>query len=120
MSNLKNTFLAIYREHKGLFALMVVTFLFGMFLMIYTIIMIDPNSAVVKIGYGDIGGYRDGAWTNMLTFPILAGILGVVHNFLTMKLFEKHADGIAKVFIAVTFLLLIGTLIVFLRLLGES
>lgn len=120
MGNLKNTFLKLFREQKGLFIMMVVNFLFGLFVFIYTLVAIDPTSAVVRVGYGDIGGYKDGVWTNMFAFPILAVVFGTVHNFLAVKVFQRRGDGMAKVIVAISMMLLIGTLVVFLRLLGES
>ena len=120
MSNFKNIIFEIYRKHKSLLALMVVLFILGAIVLVYSVFTINPNVAVVKIGYGDIGGYRDGTWTNMLVFPVFAGIFGVLHNFLAVKIFEKYGDGIAKVFVVVSILLLVGMFIVLLRLLGEN
>ena len=120
MGNLKKTFLTVYREQKWLLAFMAINFLFSVFVFIYSVLAINPTSAVVKIGYGDIGGYRDGAWTNMLAFPILAVLFGVVHNFLALKIFERRGDGMAKVIVGVSFLLLVGAFVVLLRLLGEN
>lgn len=120
MSDLKKQLLDIYRNNKSLLVLMGLLFLFSVFVMIYAIVGIDPNSAVVKIGYGDIGGYRDGSWFNMLTFPVLAVVFGVLHNFLAIKIYEKQGGGVAKVFLAVSILLVVGMFIVLIRLLGES
>lgn len=120
MNKLKETLLKIYSEQKGLLTLMAVLLVLGVIALIYFMVAIDPDSAVMKIGYGDIGGYRDGTWTDMLAFPILAVVFGVLHNFLAMKIFEKQGSGVAKVFVVVSLVLLVGTFIVFLRLLGES
>lgn len=120
MGNLKKNILTIYRKHRSLFVLMVLLFLFGAGIFVYMLAMINPESAVVKVGYGDVGGYRDGAWTNLLTFPILTIIFGTLHNFLAIQLFEKKGSGIAKLFVATSILLLFGGLVVFLRLLGEN
>lgn len=120
MQSLKNTFLKIFREQRGLFILMSLNFLFSLFVLIFSITTLNPDGAVVKIGYGDIGGYRDGTWIDMLTFPILAILFGVLHNFLAVKIYEKHGSGVTKLFVAISFLLLIGTFIVLSRLLGEG
>lgn len=120
MRNLKKSFITIFKEQRGLFILMGLNFLFGLFVLIFSLVTLNPDGAVVKIGYGDIGGYRDGTWVDMLTFPILSIIFGVLHNFLAVKIYEKHGDGIAKVFVVVSFLLLVGTFIVLTRLLGEG
>lgn len=120
MSSLKTNLKAIYLGDKGLLVLLILNFLFGIFIFIWTLIVIDPASAVVRIGYGDIGGYRDGGWANLLSFPILAILFGTLHDFLGVKIFEKNGTGIAKVFVFISILLLLGVFVVFLRLSGEN
>lgn len=120
MQSFKNTFLKIFREQRGLFILMSLNFLFGLFVFIFSIATLNPEGAVVKIGYGDIGGYRDGTWIDMLTFPILAILFGVLHNFLAIRIYEKHNNAIVKLFVFTSLLLLIGTFVVLSRLLGEG
>ncbi|MBR3368832.1 hypothetical protein IKG45_03540 [Candidatus Saccharibacteria bacterium] len=120
MSDLKNTFLTVFREERGLFVMMILNFLVGMVLLVFSLATLNPDKAAVKIGYGDIGGYRDGTWIDMLTFPILAILFGILHNILALKIFERNKDGIAKVFVAITFFLLIGAFVVLSRLLGEG
>ena len=120
MSGLKQTFLIVFREERGLFVLMFLNFLAGIALLIFSLVTLNPDKVPVKIGYGDIGGYRDGTWIDMLTFPVLAILFGVLHNILTLKIFERNKGGIAKVFVSVTFFLLIGAFVVLARLLGEG
>ena len=120
MRGFKQTFLTVFREERGFFVLMFLNFLVGMALLVFSLATLNPDKAAVKIGYGDIGGYRDGTWIDMLTFPILAVLFGVLHNFLALKIFERNKSGIAKVFVTVTFFLLIGAFVVLSRLLGEG
>ena len=100
--------------------LILLNFLLSIGLLIFSILNLNPNGAVVKVGYGDIGGYRDGTWAEMLTFPILAIIFGILHNLLALRIFHKRGSGMAKFFLITTTMLIAGTLLVLIRLLGEG
>lgn len=120
MKNLKVKFIEIYREHRSLLALMMLVFVFAMGVFIFSLTKLDPTSAVVKVGYGDIGGYRDGAWSNLIVFPTLMILFGVLHNFLAIKIYDKRGVGIAKFFLITTLMLIFGALIVLIRLSSEG
>ena len=75
---------------------------------------------VAKIGYGDIGGYRDGAWTDLIAFPLLAIILGIIHNFIAVRIYHKRGAGMTKFFLITTTLLILGAFIVLIRLVQEG
>ena len=66
------------------------------------------------------GGYQDGAWTQMLAFPALAIIVGVLHNIIAVKLYKRRGPAEAKVFIARSIIIIIGAWITLGRLLGEG
>ena len=120
MKSFRETFLSIFRKDKGIIRWMIVNFLVGLFVFVFSIFQLNPDSAVVKIGYGDIGGYKDGSWTDMIVFPIFAFVVGVLHSMIAVRIFEKKGAGTAKVFLVVSFLILIGIFVVLIRLLGEG
>ena len=134
MKNFRHDLGLIYREHRGLLLLMILLAVLSLAFFVFSIINLSPSSAIVKVGYGDIGsfageglsemrtgaGYRDGGWANMLTFPILAVIFGVFHNLIALKLFKRRGADTAKTFVMLTFMLLFGALVVAIRLLGEN
>ena len=120
MKDFKEDLTNIYQTERGLLILMILNLLLAITLLVFSIINLNPNSAVVKIGYGDIGGYRDGIWTDMIAFPLLAVTLGVLHNLLTLRVFRKRGGGMAKFFAITTTALILGTGLVLVRLLGES
>lgn len=100
--------------------LMILNILASLVLLIFSIVNLNPNVSVVKIGYGDIGGYRDGSWLDLLAFPILAIILGIFHNLIAMKLYHKRGAGMTKFFILTTSALIAGAFVVLIRLLREG
>jgi len=120
MKNIKEDFLKIYQTERGLLLLMVFNTFASLALLIFSIVTLNPEAPVVKIGYGDIGGYRDGTWISLLAFPILAIVFGFFHNILTLRIFHKRGAGMAKFFLITTSCLIFGTALVLIRLLGEE
>ena len=98
---------------------MILNFLLALILFVFAIFNLNPSASVVKIGYGDIGGYRDGNWGDLLVFPIFAVILGVLHNLLALRIFHKRGGGMTKFFLLTTTALILGAFLVLTRLLGE-
>ena len=134
MKGFRKTLGEIYRGHRGLFGMMVVLVIFAVATFTISLITLSPSSAIVKVGYGDIGsfagddlagmriagGYRDGGWANMLTFAALALIIGVLHNLIAVRLYKRRGEDAAKAFIGISYAILIGVIITLFRLLGEG
>ncbi len=124
----------IYAEDKGLFFSLIVLILMGIVLLIVSITNLSPEAAVVKTGYSDIGsyqggewtemqaagGYRDGSWTSMITFAIMAVILGFVHPLIAIKLYSKRGSGMAIALTIFSMFLVILARLVLGRLLREG
>ena len=110
----------IYFEERWMLILIILNFVASIVLLVFSIVNLNPNSAVVKIGYGDIGGYRDGAWTDMLAFPVLALLFGIFHNLIAVKIYHRRGAGVTKFFLITTSMLIIGTFVVLIRLLQEG
>ena len=99
---------------------MVLNLIMSLGLLVFSIVTLNPNASVVKVGYGDIGGYRDGTWASLIAFPLLALNFGILHNLLTLRIYRKRGGGMAKFFLITTSLLVLGTILVLIRLLGEG
>ena len=119
METFATDFKTIYQKERFMLVLMALNFLISIGLLIFSIVNLNPSSAVVRTGYGDIGGYRSGSWVDMLAFPLLAIVFGVLHNFIAIRIFKKRGAGMAKFFLLTTTMLIIGTFIVLLRLLEK-
>lgn len=120
MGSFKEDFIKIYQNERGVLILMIFNLLLSIALIVFSIINLNPNASVVKIGYGDIGGYRDGSWVDMLAYPLLALVFGVLHGLLTVRIFHKRGSGMAKFFLIITTVLIFGTFLVLIRALGEG
>ncbi len=120
MKNFGEDLKKIYAEEGLMLFLMVVNFLAAVALLILGVMNLNPNVAVVKIGYGDIGGYRDGSWVDMLVFPIIAVVFGIFHNLIALNIFHKRGAGMTKFFLIVTTVLIMGAFVVLVRLSREG
>ena len=113
----------IVREQKGLLAAMIGLMAMSLILLVIALVTLRPQTAVVITGYGDVygelagltGGYRRESWLNMLAFPILALLFGVVHNFLAVRVYQKYGRDAALVLVVVTMLLVVATALVIFR-----
>ena len=120
MKAFKEDIVKVYQSERSILVLMIFNLVLAIALLIFSIINLNPGSTVVKIGYGDIGGYRDGTWIDMIAFPILAILFGVIHSFLALRIFRKRGGGMTRFFLVVTTALILGSFLVLIRLLGEG
>ena len=120
MKYFKEDLIQIYRNERLMLILMIINLIGAVALLIFSVVNLNPAGTVVKIGYGDIGGYQDGTWTEMFAFPILAIILGVFHNLIAMKIFHKRGAGMTKFFLIITAVIIVGAFIVLTRLVKEG
>ena len=120
MKDFKADFIKIYHNERGIILFIIINLILSLALLVFSIIHLNPNAAIVKTGYGDIGGYRDGTWTDLLTFPLLAIIFGIFHALLSLKIFHKRGGGMTKFFLITTTALILGSFLVLTRLLGDA
>lgn len=117
----------VYRKQKGLLAAMIILVVLSLILLVFSLTTLRPQSTVVIVGYGDVygeiagisGGYRRDSWLNMLAFPALALLYGLVHNLIVLRVYRKYGKDAALAIAVATMLLIGGTVVVMFRLLGE-
>lgn len=118
----------VWHKYQSLGVAMAVLAVLSLIFLIFSLIHLNPQGSVVIVGYGDVygeilgvnGGYRRDSWWNMLAFPCLALIFGILHNILALRIFQKYGKDLALAFIVLTMTLLAAALVVQLRLLGEG
>ena len=120
MKYFKEDIKKIYKNERLMLIMMIFNFLLALALIIFSLIKLNPASSVIKVGYGDIGGYRDGAWTDLIAFPLLGLMFGILHNFIAVRIFHKRGAGMTKFFLVTTTVLIIGAFIVLVRLIQEG
>ena len=120
MKTIKSDFIKIVQNERGVLILMIFNLIIAIILAFFSIIHLNPDLPVVKVGYGDIGGYRDGSWVDLIAFSLLAILFGIMHNFIALKIFHRRGAGMAKFFIFITTVLIIGAFIVLIRLTQEG
>lgn len=117
----------VCRKQKSVMIAMIILAVMSAVLLIFSLTTLRPQNTVVIVGYGDVygeiagisGGYRRDSWMNMLAFPTLALLYGIVHNLLVLRVYRKYGKDVAVVLAVATMLLIVGTFVVIFRLLGE-
>lgn len=120
MKTFKEDIAKIYHNERGILVIMIFNLLFSIGVLIYAFTRLNPSAPLVKVGYGDIGGYRDGSWIDLLAFPLLAITFGILHGLVALRIFHKRGGGMAKFFLITTTMLIFGTLLVLIRLSKEG
>lgn len=110
----------IYEKNRSIFVLITFNLIAAIALAVFGFVRLNPNISVMKVGYSDISGYKDGVWTDMLAFPLMALVLGVLHSFIAVKIYHKRGAGMTKFFLFTTFVVILSGFIVMARLLGEG
>lgn len=124
---LRLTWQEICRKQKTLLVAMIVLAVASLILFGLSLTALRPHNNVVIVGYGDVygeiagisGGYRRSSWMVMSAFPILALIYGVLHNLLVLRVYRKYGRDTAMVLAVMSILLVMATLLVLFRLIGE-
>lgn len=117
----------VARKQKPLMIAMIVLMVASAILLVFSLTTLRPQNTVVIVGYGDVygeiagisGGYRRDSWMNMLAFPVLALIYGVLHNLMILKVYRKYGRDLAMMIAVASILLVVGTFVIIFRLLGE-
>jgi len=110
----------IYFNNRLIFLFIAVNLIAGIALAVYGMIRLNPNISVVKVGYSDVSGYKDGVWTDMIAFPLIALTLGILHSVVAVKIYHKRGAGMTKFFLFTTLIIILGGFVVLSRLLGEG
>lgn len=108
-------------------AAMMILIVMSILMLGFALIAFHPQNTVVIVGYGDVygeiaglsGGYRRDSWLNMMAFPLLAILFGVVHNLIALRTYRKYGKEVALMVVCATMLLIVGSFVIMLRLLGE-
>lgn len=117
----------VARKQKGLMIAMILLVVMSAIMLVFALTTLRPQSTVVIVGYGDVygeiagisGGYRRDSWLNMLAYPALALLFGVVHNILALRVYRKYGKDAALVLVVATMAIILGAFVVIFRLLGE-
>ena len=111
---------AIYLNNRSILVFFALNLIAGIALLVFGLVRLNPNISVVKVGYSDMYGYQDGVWTDMLAFPLMTVVLGVLHSFIAVKIYHKRGAGMTKFFLLTTLAVILGGFVVLSRLLGEG
>jgi hypothetical protein len=123
MKNIVKAVGRIYREDRGVLLMMGVVFLVGVVLVLMPVVSLAPSSPKTWVRYVDVGqsmGYEEGAWWYVLGFSALGVVVGVLHNFIAVRLYQKRGRDMAMLFLAVSVGIAVVAILYVLKILGEG
>ena len=121
MKELAEDFKAIWKKDKSLFWWMAAQFIISVWLFLLPIINLNPNRPKVWARYSDISnGYAQSDWWYLISFSVIAIVLGIGHNLLSVKLYGKRGGDIARLFLGVSIMITIIAIRFLLSLVGEG
>lgn len=134
MKDFFKSFKEISKEHKSVFVMMIIMVILAIGLLVFSLVNLKPSSTTVRVGYSDIGsyqgeewnevrsssGYESGKWMDLLTFPAIAIVVGVMHTLIALKLYKRRGASFVAAFLVMSITVLIGAFIVLGRLIGEG
>ncbi len=126
-NSLRMTWREVCRKQKTLMMTMIALLVMSAIFLIFSLTALRPQNTVVVVRYGDVygdlvgvtGGYQRDSWLNMLTFPILALVFGLVHNVLALRVYRKYGRDTAMLVVVMSMLLVVGGITTLIRLTGE-
>ncbi|MBP5633466.1 hypothetical protein J6X13_00840 [Candidatus Saccharibacteria bacterium] len=120
MKELAEDFKSIAKKDRSLFWWMTIDFLLSLWLFLIPIFRLVPGGPRIWVWYSDINSYGQSDWWYLLGFSIVALTLGVGHILLAARLWSKRGKDIARLFLAVsTIIILIGVKFL-LNIVGEG
>ena len=123
----------IFQKDKGVILMMLVLLAMGLLLILHTLFHFKAGGTTMYIGYSDIGdftsgeflslwnsgGYRTGGWSEMIIFPVLGAVLGILHNLFAVQIYNRRGKGFAVIVLLLSILIATGAFLLLMRLLGE-
>lgn len=77
---------------------------------------LGSSSTVVKVGYSDLKGYKDGSWRENIVMPLMVLVVGVMHNLLIARIYMKKGRELAKILAIASALIIVLLIVAFIRL----
>jgi|GEM_PF-2553742 len=117
MKEILTSFKDLASNNRKLLVAMIFLFVASVVFVVIAIINIQPSNIQIPVRQtGHLGdGFYFAHWYYLYTFPFLGIVFGVLHNILAAKIYGKKGAQIAAIFVAVTFVLLLVTVITMAR-----
>ena len=121
MKALAEDFKAIAKKDRNLFWWMALDFLLSLWLFLIPLLNLETGKAKIWAWYSDISsGYMQSDWWYLLSFSVIAFTLGVGHILLAARVHTKHGKDVARLFLAVTMIIILIGIKFLLSILGEG
>lgn len=119
MESFKTSFKNIIKD-KPLFISMIFLFLSSVFLIVISIIGMDPGATkwYIRCLNVNVPDCNPGRWSYSFVFLAAGLLFGILHNILAVKLFNKKSSLAAKWLVFISLFLVVFTIFVAMKVLG--
>ena len=108
MKELGEDFKEIAKKDRNLIVWMVIDFLLSVWLFMIPLLNLNSGKAKIWARYSDINdGYAQSDWWYLISFSVIALTLGVGHILLSARLYSKRGKDIARLFLAITMIVIV-------------
>ena len=120
MKELAEDFKTIAKKDRGFFWWMAGQFALGVWLFLLPIVHLNPNHPKVWARYSDVSGYEPKDWWYLLSFAVIAIVLGIGHNLISAKIYSKRGRDVARLFLGVSMVITMIALKYLMSIIGEG
>lgn len=129
MKEFSTDFKKIAKHDKRLFVWMIVNFLLAFVLCLVPLLNMKAGQVKVVSGYTDIGrisndlkdgGYRRDEWWNVISFSVMALAMGIGHILLAIRIHGRLGKDIARLFLGISFAIILIAIVFLLRIVEEG
>ncbi len=121
MKELAEDFKTIAKKDRGLFWWMAAQLALAVWLFLLPLTNLNPNRPKVWARYSDINnGYAQSDWWYLISFSVIAIVLGIGHNLISARLYSKRGKDIARLFLGVSIVITMVALKFLMSIIGEG
>jgi hypothetical protein len=107
MKEIAEDFKSIAKKDRNLFVWMALNFIVSIWYFLIPLFNLNAGHAKIWARYSDINnGYAQSDWWYILSFAIIALVLGVGHILLSARLYTKRGRDLARLFLVISLIIM--------------
>ena len=116
-----NDFRKVYRKQREVVISMIALFIMNVVLFLTPIFNLNATLPKIRVRFSDVYDkvFDQAGWYYLLTFSLLAVIIGLGHNFIAARIASRQGKHLALIFLALSMLLTAFAICFLFKILSE-
>ena len=116
-----NDFQKVYRKQRDVFISMIILFIMNLVLFLTPIFNLNATLPKIRVRFSDVYDkvFDQAGWYYLLTFSILAVVIGLGHNFIAARIANKQGKHLAQIFLVLSMLVTAFAICFLFKILSE-